>query len=132
MHYSASSEPFFALSNPLPEILDLPSCYIIADRNYTSISVPSKILAIGEHVVVDSIAFGWSGIWAIAELKNECIKLYDSEDQLIRTFDIRKVTIFKPISFRIQLHFMTIISMASQHTMVKCMLLIILNTSQCF
>jgi len=40
--------------------------------------------------MLGSIAFSRSGIWAIADLKNECIKLYDSEDQLTRTFDIRK------------------------------------------
>jgi len=40
--------------------------------------------------MLGSIAFSRSGIWAIADLKNDCIKLYDSEDQLIRTFIVRK------------------------------------------
>jgi len=63
---------------------------VVVGRNYTSLSVPSKILAIGKQSYVGSIAFSRSGIWAIADLKNRCIKLYDNEDQLIRTFDVRK------------------------------------------
>ncbi|XP_065897985.1 E3 ubiquitin-protein ligase TRIM71-like isoform X2 [Dysidea avara] len=59
---------------------------IVASRDYTSLSKPSKILnKDGSMGKPWGIGFNSkSGRWAVADATNNCVYLYDSEDQFVR------------------------------------------------
>ena len=83
------------------EVVDLPK-YIIkgketivtvitkddnGDRYYTSINKPSKIVNNDGNMGEPSgIAFGKNGMWAVADIANHCVYVFNGGDQLVRKF----------------------------------------------
>ena len=63
------------------------SPFIIMVRDYTSINKPSQVVNISDRMGQPwGIAFGKNGMWAVADLSNHCVYIFDGEDQLIRKF----------------------------------------------
>ena len=56
-------------------------------RNYLALNVPSKIInndrRLGEPW---GIAFGKDGMWAVADRSNHCVYIFDSQDQVVKSF----------------------------------------------
>ena len=63
------------------------SPYSVMCRNYLALNVPSKIVnddgRMGEPW---GIAFGKDGMWAVADGSNHCVCIFDSQDQVVKTF----------------------------------------------
>ena len=63
------------------------SPYSVMVRDYTSLNKPSKIVNndgnMGEPW---GIAFGKNGMWAVADIANHCVYVFNGEDQLVRKF----------------------------------------------
>ena len=54
---------------------------------YTTIDKPSKVVNEGGRMgKLWGIAFGRDGIWAVADVSNHCVWIFDREDQLVRKF----------------------------------------------
>ena len=66
------------------------SPYSVMVRDYTSVNKPSKMVnndgKMGEPW---SIAFGKNGIWAVTDTTNNCVYIFNGEDQLVRKFGSR-------------------------------------------
>ena len=61
------------------------SPYSVMVRDYTSVNKSSKIVNNdGNMGEPEGIAFGKNGMWAVADLSNHCVYIFDGEDQLVR------------------------------------------------
>ena len=61
------------------------SPYSIVVRNYQAIDKPSKIVNNnGSMGQLWGVAFGRNGLWAVADESNDCVYIFDDEDQLVR------------------------------------------------
>ena len=59
-------------------------------RNYFALNVPSKIVDDdGRMGQPWGIAFGNDGMWAVADHSNHCVYIFDSKDQVVKTFGAR-------------------------------------------
>ena len=66
------------------------SPYSVMVRDYTSINKPSKILNNDGNMGKPwGIAFGKNGMWAVADVPNNCVYIFNDEDQLVRKFGSR-------------------------------------------
>jgi len=60
---------------------------VLAVRHYCTLDKPSKIVENDERMGKPlGIAFGKDGLWAVVHLANNCICVYDDQDELIRNF----------------------------------------------
>ena len=62
---------------------------IVVGRNYQAIDKPSKIVnsSGSSHIGQPwGVAIGRNGLWAIADLTNNCVYIFDDKDQLVRKF----------------------------------------------
>ena len=56
-------------------------------NRYQAIDKPSKIVNNnGSMGIPWGVAFGRNGLWAVADLSNDCVYIFDDEDQLVRKF----------------------------------------------
>ena len=56
-------------------------------RNYTTIDKPSKVVNPDEKMGQPwGIVFNRDGMWAVADITNHCVWIFDREDQLVRKF----------------------------------------------
>ena len=56
-------------------------------RNYTTIDKPSKVVNPDEKMGQPfGIAFSRDGMWAVTDVTNHCVWIFDREDQLVRKF----------------------------------------------
>ena len=56
-------------------------------NDYTSVNKPSKIVNNDGNMGCPwGIAFGQNGMWAVADWSNNCVCIFDSEDNLVRKF----------------------------------------------
>lgn len=63
------------------------SPYSVSVREHSALNKPSKIINDSGHMGQPcGIAFGRDGIWAVVDQSNDCIYIYDGQDQLIRKF----------------------------------------------
>ena len=63
------------------------SPYSVMVRDYTSVNKPSKIVNNDGNMGKPwGIAFDKNGIWAAADTTNNCVYIFDGEDQLVRKF----------------------------------------------
>ena len=63
------------------------SPYSVMVRDYTSVNKPSKIVNNDGNMGKPSgIAFGKNGMWAVADYSNNCVYIFNGEDQLVRKF----------------------------------------------
>ena len=54
---------------------------------YTTIDKPSKVINEGGRMGTPwGIAFGRDGMWAVTDITNHCVWIFDREDQLVRKF----------------------------------------------
>ena len=54
---------------------------------YTTIDKPSKVVNEGGRMgILLGIAVGRDGIWAVTDASNNCVWIFDSEDQLVKKF----------------------------------------------
>ena len=61
------------------------SPYSVMVRDYTSVNKPSKIVNNDGNMGTPwGIAFGKNGMWAVADRSNNCVYIFDGEDQLVR------------------------------------------------
>ena len=61
------------------------SPYSVMVRDYTSVNKPSKTVKNDGNMAKPwGIAFGNNGIWAVADSTNNCVYIFDGEDQLVR------------------------------------------------
>ena len=60
------------------------SPYSVMVRDYRSVNKPSKI--VDNEGQPWGIAFGKNGMWAVADTYNDCVYIFDGEDQLVRKF----------------------------------------------
>ena len=62
------------------------SPYSVMVRDYTSL-IPSRIVNNDDNMGEPwGIAFGKNGMWAVADVSNYCVYIFDDEDQLVRKF----------------------------------------------
>ena len=60
---------------------------IVVGRNYQSIDKPNKIINDnGSMGYPWSVAFGRNGLWAVTDISNDCVCIFDDKDQLVRKF----------------------------------------------
>ena len=60
---------------------------IVVGRNYQAIDKPSKIVNNnGSMSKPWGIAFGRNGLWAVVDYSNDCVYIFDDNDQLVRKF----------------------------------------------
>ena len=63
------------------------SPYSVMVRDYTSVNKPSKTVNNDGNMGKPwGIVFGKNGIWAVADWSNDCVYIFDGEDQLVRKF----------------------------------------------
>ena len=63
------------------------SPYSVMVRDYTSVNKPSKIVNNdGNMGNTWGISFSKNGMWAVADLSNHCVHIFNGEDQLVRKF----------------------------------------------
>ena len=63
------------------------SPYSVMVRDYTSVNKPSKILNNDSNMGGPwGIAFGKNGMWAVVDWSNDCVYIFNGEDQLVRKF----------------------------------------------
>ena len=63
------------------------SPYIVMVRDYTSVNKPSNIVNNDGNMGRPwGIAFGKNGMWAVADYSNDCVYIFNGEDQLVRKF----------------------------------------------
>ena len=59
-------------------------------RNYLALDVPSKVINDGGRMgELWGIAFGKDGMWAVADITNHCVYIFDSQDQVVAKFGTR-------------------------------------------
>jgi len=60
---------------------------VVVLNNYTALNKPRKIVNNDGQIGYPwGIAFCKNGMWAVADLTNHCIHIFDDQDQLVRTF----------------------------------------------
>ena len=60
---------------------------IVVGRNYQAIDKPSKIINNdGSMGCTHGIAFGRNGLWAVADISNYCVYVFDDKDQFVAKF----------------------------------------------
>ena len=63
------------------------SPYSVRCRNYFALNVPSKRVNDDRRMGKPwGIAFGKDGMWAVADTTNCCVYIFDSQDQVVKTF----------------------------------------------
>ena len=63
------------------------SPYSVRCRNYFALNVPSKTVnGDGRLGGPFGIAFGKDGMWAVADHSNHCVYIFDSQDQVVKSF----------------------------------------------
>ena len=66
------------------------SPYSVVVRDYTSVNKPSKMVKNDGNMGKPwGIAFGKNGMWAVADISNDCVYIFDGEDQIVRKFGSR-------------------------------------------
>ena len=63
------------------------SPYSVRCRNYFALNVPSKTVNDDGRLGKPwGIAFGKDGMWAVADFSNHCVYIFDSQDQVVKSF----------------------------------------------